>query len=101
MAASISGLDTLHCDFIVPGPRTSLEAVSRWSDTSIYSPALIVTPNTEEDMRATIFVAKNNSLSIITGGGGHGTFIAVDSKIIYLDIRKFKIIKLDKEQGRV
>lgn len=100
MANTLSGLDTLHCTYVVPDSRTS-DVVSRWSDTNISAPALVVTPENEQDVQAAIRVAKDNGLSITVAGGGHGTFVTVDSRTLYLDLSKFKDIELDKEEGTV
>ncbi|VUC34350.1 unnamed protein product [Clonostachys rosea] len=101
MAPTLSGLDSIKCEFVVPSPGTPPSGVVRWSDTNIEQPSLIVKPTTEEDVQASIKVAKSNGLTIIVGGGGHGTFVPVDSKTLYLDMASFKTIKLDMRAGLV
>ncbi|KAK9413751.1 putative FAD-binding PCMH-type domain-containing protein [Seiridium unicorne] len=101
MAASYTQLDALQCEYIIPGQTESSREISRWSDTKIYRPALIVKPATEKDVQAAIRVAKANGVTIVVAGGGHGTFVAVGSNTMYLDMVRFKNIQLDKEHGTV
>ncbi|KAM0811764.1 putative FAD-binding PCMH-type domain-containing protein [Seiridium cardinale] len=101
MAASYTQLDALHCEYVIPSQTESSREISRWSDTKIDRPALIVTPATEQDVQAAIRVAKANGLTIVIAGGGHGTFVAVGPNTLYLDMVRFKSIQLDKEHGTV
>ncbi|KAF5006226.1 hypothetical protein FDECE_7386 [Fusarium decemcellulare] len=101
MAASLSGLDSLSCEYIVPTSDTPLNVVNRWSDTKIERPALVVTPKNEQDVQAAIRIARDNKLTIVTGGGGHGTFVIVGPSSLYLDMKNFKKIDLNKENGTV
>ncbi|KAM5349394.1 hypothetical protein ACJ41O_005899 [Fusarium nematophilum] len=101
MAAPLSGLDSLRCEFLVPDSNTPPELVSRWSDTNISLPRLVVTPTNQRDIQAAIGIAKTNGLTVVTGGGGHGTFVTIGSRTLYLDMRHFKAIQLDKERGTV
>ncbi|KAK9795990.1 putative FAD-binding PCMH-type domain-containing protein [Seiridium cardinale] len=101
MAASYTQLDALHCEYVIPSQTESSREISRWSDTEIDRPALIVTPATEQDVQAAIRVAKANGLTIVVTGGGHGTFVAVRSNTLYLDVVRFKTIQLDKKHGTV
>ncbi|KAH6887090.1 hypothetical protein B0T10DRAFT_575596 [Thelonectria olida] len=101
MVSSLSGLESLNGKFVVPGPDASSETVSRWSDTKVGRPALIVTPENEQDVQASIRVAKLNNLTVIASGGGHGTFVPVESNALYLDMKKFKAIQLNKNGGTV
>lgn len=101
MTLTLSGLDSIKCEFVVPDPGTPLNGVVRWSDTNIDQPSLIVRPTTEEDVKTSINIAKSNGLTIIVGGGGHGTFVTIESKALYLDMVNFKAIKLDKSTGIV
>ncbi|CAH0057805.1 unnamed protein product [Clonostachys solani] len=101
MTPTLSGLDSIKCEFAVPGPGTPLNGVVRWSDTNIDQPSLIVKPTTEDDVQTSIKIAKSNGLTITVGGGGHGTFVTLDSNALYLDMANFKAIKLDKSTGIV
>lgn len=96
-ATSLSGLESLNCDFVL-GQDTN---ISRWSDTNIDRPALLVTPETEQHIQAAIQIARLNNLTIVTSGGGHGAFVPVASNTLYLDMKKFKTIQLNKNQGTV
>ncbi|KAF4502779.1 6-hydroxy-D-nicotine oxidase [Fusarium agapanthi] len=99
MSAQIKGVESLQCEYVVPDNDTP--QLPRWSDTHIQRPALIVTPKTEQDVKDAIRVAKENKLTIVAAGGGHGTFVSVDSASLYLDMKFFKKIELNKDQGRV
>ncbi|QPC77849.1 hypothetical protein HYE68_008601 [Fusarium pseudograminearum] len=99
MSSSISGLEALKCDFVVPSDNTP--KLSRWSDTKISRPSLVVTPKTESDIQAAVRIAKDNKLTVLPAGGGHGTFVTVDSLTLYLDLKNFKTIDLNKDEGRV
>lgn len=101
MASSVEGLSSLRCHFVAPEVDTPSPWVSRWSDSKIERPALVVTPETEQDVQTSIDIAKKNDLVIVTGGGGHGTFVAVGPRTLYLDMTKFKAIQLDKDRGLV
>ncbi|KAM0438718.1 hypothetical protein ACHAPT_001475 [Fusarium lateritium] len=94
MAASLSGLDSVQ-------HLVHLDTPSRWSDTNIEQPAIILTPKTEQDVQAALHVAKINNLVILTSGGGHGTFVTVGPKTLYLDMKEFKTIQLNKEKATV
>ncbi|KAJ4327148.1 hypothetical protein N0V84_002410 [Fusarium piperis] len=95
MAASLSGLDS------VKHLAASTERPSRWSDTKIEQPALILIPRTEQDVQAALSFAKTNTLSVVASGGGHGAFVTVGPKTLYLDMKEFKTIELNKEKGTV
>jgi len=97
--SSISGLDALQCEYSIPNDSTP--ALSRWSDTQISHPALIITPNTDSDIQAAIQIAKENDLTILAAGGAHGTFVTVDASTLYLDMKNFKAIELNKDNETV
>ncbi|CEF75843.1 hypothetical protein FGSG_13755 [Fusarium graminearum PH-1] len=99
MSSSISGLEALKCEFFVPNDDTP--ELSRWSDTQIGRPSLVVTPKTESDIQGAVRIAKDNNLTVLAAGGGHGTFVSVDSSMLYLDLKNFKTIDLNKDEGRV
>lgn len=75
--------------------------ISRWSDLHVSAPALVVTPKCEEEVVEAIRLAKSKSLTIVVGGGGHGTFVPVDSSTLYLDMKAFQSIDIDKDAGVV
>lgn len=97
--SSLSGLDALECEFSIPNDDTL--SLSRWSDTQISHPALIITPNTDSDIQASIQIAKENDLIILAAGGGHGTFVTVDASTLYLDMKNFKTMDLNKDSETV
>ncbi|KAG9503225.1 hypothetical protein J7337_006068 [Fusarium musae] len=99
MSDELKSLKSLQCEYVVPDNDTP--QLPRWSDTHINRPALIVTPKTEKDVKDAISVAKENKLTIVAAGGGHGTFVCVDSASLYLDMKLFKKIELNKEEGTV
>ncbi|KAM5383170.1 hypothetical protein ACJA88_003703 [Fusarium oxysporum] len=99
MPAQIEGIESLQCEYVVPDNDTP--QLPRWSDTHIQRPALIVTPKTEQDVKDAIRVAKENKLIIVAAGGGHGTFVSVDPASLYLDMKLFKKIALNKDEGTV
>ncbi|WKT45041.1 hypothetical protein QSH57_009894 [Fusarium oxysporum f. sp. vasinfectum] len=99
MSAQIKGIESLQCEYVVPDNATP--QLPRWSDTHIQRPALIVTPKTEQDVKDAIRVAKENKLIIVAAGGGHGTFVSVDPASLYLDMKLFKKIALNKDEGTV
>ncbi|KAI1053747.1 hypothetical protein LB507_007414 [Fusarium sp. FIESC RH6] len=97
--SSISGLEALECEFSVLDDSTP--KLSRWSDTQIGRPALIITPNSESDIQTAIRIAKDNGLTILAAGGAHGTFVTVDSSTLYLDMKNFRTIELNKDNETV
>ncbi|KAG8677426.1 hypothetical protein FPOAC2_03662 [Fusarium poae] len=99
MSSSISGLESLKCDYSISDDSTPKP--SRWSDTRIDRPALVITPKTESDIQAAVRIAKDNKLTVLAAGGGHGTFVSVDSSTLYLDLKHFKTIDLNKEKANV
>ena len=101
MESQLSGLGSLACDYTIPQPDASEPVISRWSETKIGQPALVVRPKTEKDVQASISVARDNSLEVVVAGGTHGTFVTVGPKTLYLDMRGFKHIQLSKEDGTV
>ena len=72
------------------------DALSRWSDSGWERPALVVIPNSAEDIIGVISYAENNGLRVIPAGGGHGSFVPVDANTVYVDLNKFDSIVLDK-----
>ncbi|EWG40956.1 hypothetical protein FVEG_03166 [Fusarium verticillioides 7600] len=99
MSAQVKGIESLQCEYVIPDNNTP--QLPRWSDTQIGRPALIVAPKIEKDVKDAIGVAKENKLTIVAAGGGHGTFVSVDSASLYLDMKLFKKIELNKDEGTV
>ena len=101
MTATIKGIESINCEHVIPSDVAPLAAVSRWSDSKIDSPALVVKPATEEDVQASIRVANENGWKVVVSGGGHGTFVRVDADCLYLDMENLRAVKLNKEAGLV
>ncbi|KAF5570901.1 6-hydroxy-D-nicotine oxidase [Fusarium phyllophilum] len=99
MSHQLKSLESLQCEYVIPDNDTP--QLPRWSDTHIQHPALLVIPKTEQDVKDAIRVAIENKLTIVAAGGGHGTFVSVDSASLYLDMKLFKKIELNKLEGTV
>jgi FAD/FMN-containing dehydrogenase len=92
----------LSCEYQIPTSETPLhEAISRWSDSRVERPAIVVFPNSEEDIVSAIKYAKAKGLRAVPAGGAHGTFTPIDKETLYLDLKNFKNVSLDKEAGVV
>ena len=92
----------LQCEVVFPkSSQLPGEVLSRWSDSNIELPAMVVRPQTEEDIVSAISLAKQQRLTLIPGNGGHGSFVPITSKTLYLDLKKFNSIILDKQAGTV
>lgn len=90
-----------ECDAIIPSPQTPLhEILDRWSATPQHLPALVVVPNSEQDVIDAIKYAKEAGLVIAVGGGGHG-FVALSAKTLYLDMKDINEVVLDEKAGQV
>lgn len=94
----------LKCEVVIPHPETPVRSVlDRWSDVGLSRPALVVVPDTEQDIIDAILYAKNTGLELIPGGGGHGPFVPITDKTLYLDMKRFDKVVLDtsQEQARI
>ncbi|KAL7937545.1 FAD-binding domain-containing protein [Trichoderma chlorosporum] len=98
-----NGADLLACPFTIPDFNSSAtELLARWSDTFIESPpAIIITPNTEQDVVSAVNFARLNNLTIVPVGGRHGSAIPINSKVLYLDLKNLQTIILDKQKEQV
>ncbi|UKZ85825.1 uncharacterized protein TrAFT101_001670 [Trichoderma asperellum] len=101
--SSFNNTNLLACPFSIPDPKASAtKVVSRWSDTHVESPpAIIITPNSEEDVVSALKFAKLNKLTVIPAGGRHNPAIPINSKSLYLDLINLKSIQLDKQYSQV
>lgn len=89
----------LKCEVVVPDPETPVRSVlDRWSDVGLNRPALVVVPDTEQDIIDAIHYAKNAGLQLIPGGGAHGPFVPISEKTLYLDLKRFDKVVLDISQ---
>jgi FAD/FMN-containing dehydrogenase len=77
--------------------------ISRWSNTGL-SPngcAMIVVPSTEEDIASVVKFAAGNDLKVMATAGKHGSFLPIDERSIYLDLKRFDTLELDESLGCV
>ena len=77
--------------------------ISRWSNTGL-SPngcAIIVAPSTEEDIVSVVKFAAGNKLKVLPTAGKHGSFLPIDERSTYLDLKKFDTLELDERLGSV
>lgn len=90
------------CEYTIPEPtRLAKDVLSRWSDSRLTTPAVIVKPETEDDVIDAIQYAKQHNLTLIPAGGGHGSYVPIGSQTLYLDMRNFNKVSLDKSAGHV
>ncbi|PON28049.1 hypothetical protein TGAM01_v203186 [Trichoderma gamsii] len=103
MADSFKSTSLLTSPFSIPDPNLpATKTLSRWSDTLINSPpAIIITPNTEQDIVSAIKFAHLNNLTIIPAGGRHNAAVPITSNTLYLDLANLKSIQLDKQASHV
>lgn len=72
--------------------------ISRWSNTGL-SPngcAVIVVPSTDEDIISVIKFAAGKNLKLLPTAGKHGSFLPVNERSIYLDLKMFDTVELDE-----
>nr|KAK5440141.1 hypothetical protein LTR18_008078 [Exophiala xenobiotica] len=93
---------SFRCQVVVPnGGQTLHDVVSRWSDTYVNLPAIVVKPDSEADIVDAIKYAKNNSLTLVTANGGHAPFVPITSKTLYLDMTKLNQVTVDESSDAV
>jgi hypothetical protein len=99
MSAPVAGHQTTSNVVQDAAPAT----ISRWSDlhVDVSNPAAVVVPKCESDIVAAIRHAKRHNLTVVVGGGGHATFVPVDSSTLYLDMKEFQAIEIDADAGVV
>jgi FAD/FMN-containing dehydrogenase len=101
-ADTITSVLPPSCTITVPSGDEDLHSIlSRWSDLGVKLPAAIVVPSTEDDISAVIKFALEHNLRVIPGNGGHGVFVPIDEKTIYLDMKKFNAVTVNKDEGLV
>ncbi|KKY21992.1 putative fad binding domain protein [Phaeomoniella chlamydospora] len=90
------------CEVKIPDPNAEVhQVISRWSDLNVSLPAIVVVPATESDIVASIRFATDHKLKVIPTGGGHGSFVPINSNTLYLDLNKFTSISLNEESKSV
>lgn len=98
---SIPAFPTLSSDSEVI--FSTQDQISRWSNTGL-SPngcAIIVVPSTEEDIVSVVKFAAGNDLKVLPTAGKHGSFLPIDERSIYLDLKRFDTLELDERLGSV
>lgn len=84
------------CKAFVPDPSVPLQQiVSRWSDSGVERPALVVVPQTTADVVDAVSYAKKHKLRVAAASGGHGSFLPVNASTLYLDMAGFNSIDVD------
>ncbi|KAF4550588.1 FAD-binding domain-containing protein 9 [Elsinoe fawcettii] len=100
MSDSVAGLSSLELY-----PQCVWEeskAVSRWSDTNVAaSPAVSITPVAEIDLIQLIQWAAVRNCQIVAAAGGHGSFVPIDKRSIYIDMSAFAKISVDEDNRTV
>ncbi|KIW57451.1 hypothetical protein PV05_06002 [Exophiala xenobiotica] len=90
------------CQVVIPNGGQALhDVVSRWSDTYIDLPAIVVKPDSEADIVDAIKYAKDNSLTLVTANGSHAPFVPVTSNTLYLDMTNFNGVTVDQSADTV
>ncbi|KAL6832500.1 FAD-binding domain-containing protein [Trichoderma camerunense] len=99
----LNGTNLLACPFTIPDPTASApELLARWSDSFIEGPpAIIISPNTEQDVVSAIKFARLNNLTIVPTGGRHGSALPIHSRTLYLDLKNLQSIIIDKQKEQV
>lgn len=101
MSSSLPPL-SLTCDVKFPIQDDNLhDHVVRWTDIHVSLPAVVVTPESEQNVIAATQYAKDNGLRVVVAGGGHAPFVPVTSKTLYLDMHHFKSVALDEASSTV
>ncbi|KAJ5692711.1 hypothetical protein N7462_002134 [Penicillium macrosclerotiorum] len=87
----------------IPDPSTPLyKLLSRWSDTGVIAcPAVIVVPESEDDIKIALAYARENKLQVFPAGGGHGSFVPITSRTLYLDLKKFDQVQVNRKAQTV
>ncbi|ORY14945.1 hypothetical protein BCR34DRAFT_478736 [Clohesyomyces aquaticus] len=85
-------------------PSTPLSTIlSRWSETLVSPPYVILTPTLPSDIPPIIAFARSQNLRLIPVNGGHASFVPITEKTLYLDLASpsFKTITLNEEKQEV
>ncbi|KAH7110389.1 hypothetical protein B0J13DRAFT_578026 [Dactylonectria estremocensis] len=100
--SDISIASCLSCQVIVPRPNQApRETISRWSDHNVELPAMVVRPNSKQDIFDSIKLARNNKLTLLPGNGGCAPWVPITAKTMYLDMKNFNDVVVDKSSGTV
>jgi hypothetical protein len=92
----------LKCEVVIPDPGQALhDVISRWSDNYVDLPAVVVRPNCEDDIIDAINYAREKHLTLVTANGGHAAFVPITAGTLYLDMKNFNQVTLDKSSATV
>jgi len=77
--------------------------MSRWSNLGIPPDgcAAIVVPSKEEDIISVIRFAAQQDFKVLPTAGKHGSFLPINERSIYLDLKSFDSVELDEQLGCV
>ncbi|KAH6610448.1 6-hydroxy-d-nicotine oxidase [Trichoderma cornu-damae] len=100
--SQLRGTSLLTCPFSIPDPKAPVsELLSRWSDYLVETPpAIIATPDTEEDVVSAVGFARLNKLTIIATSGRHGSALPIHSGTLYLDLKNLRAVRLDRQKAQ-
>ncbi|KAL9114664.1 MAG: hypothetical protein Q9227_001342 [Pyrenula ochraceoflavens] len=90
------------CKITVPEPKSHIhDIISRWSDAGVSLPAAVVVPSTENDILSIIKFALENGLQVVPTSGGHGSFVPIGHRTIYVDLKEFRKVTVNKAEQSV
>jgi FAD/FMN-containing dehydrogenase len=90
------------CQVVLPNDGIALhDLISRWSDIGVSVPAAVITPSTVDDIVAVVKFAFENGFRVLPENGAHSTFVRIDDKTIYLDMKKLATVSIDKANSCV
>ena len=97
MSPQLREFSLLTCHYTIPDEAAPIqETISRWASATFPHPAIIVYPRTEFDIASAVAFAKQNELHILPACGTHGSFISVTDRTLYLDLKKYNSVLLDR-----
>jgi FAD/FMN-containing dehydrogenase len=90
------------CQVVLSSDGKALhDLISRWSDIGVAKPAAIITPSTVEDIVAVVKFASEHGFRVLPENGAHSTFVRIDEKTIYMNMKNFGTISIDKANSSV
>lgn len=93
MGPSLEDTHLLTSPFNIPNQDIPIsDILSRWSESHVLHPAIIIVPRTEQDILSAILFARRNNLRVLVASGGHGASVPVDPRTLYLDMKSFKTV---------
>lgn len=76
--------------------------MSRWSNAgTVAPPVAVIVPATEDDIKLAIRYTRENDFKLVVAGGTHAAFVPITRQTVYVDMRKFRSVELDKQSGTV